>query len=468
MQLINHYDAFSDQTNTLMDSAKSYAAKGDYEFAVVFLDEAFQSLNELKPKFEKHTHTESNPDHLLFNIISGVDYNRQEFELGLDQSDSTLLDEISKPFVGFDLKYFFNSTVHVADQLKYDREYFVNELNFETIQRFNHAEISINPGHILSYNSVYNGLSFSEFFVDLNLKSTLQNSPWYWSVKNISRFKKYSDPQKSIPDFFRNLTNIYASYSHGVYKSIQFDYTLDYNESIKFDNNDFSEHLFGAGYQNIIFSDLKYKLSAHYRYSRFNYLISDVTNDSLFSNISQNFIIESGVIYNLNSLIDLNFDAEFLKKYYKNKTEQEPDYRLVHLNPFITLNLSDNIVLRSGYVYENKSHQTDGLLEKQYARDQDYYSRGFSAGFDYSGLSDIFFSLNLEYMQRRYPSNGDNPDPGIYSDRDIFNVMLFAQLPLSEKISLNAIASYDNDKDVDRDFNDIISSFFTLELKYSF
>ncbi|MCB9058227.1 MAG: hypothetical protein H6627_06650 [Calditrichae bacterium] len=466
MQVIYHYDSFKSQTNSMMDSAKTYAENGDYELALAFLEEAREGLPVPEQKSEQQIYSESDFRPFSFNIISGIDYSKQEFELGLDQSDSTLLDEISKPFIGFNLKYFFNKNAQITNQLKYDREYFFNELNFEIEKNLEQAELLINPGHIFSFNNVYDGLSFSEIFLDLNLKSNRQNSQWYWSVQNLSRYKKYSNPDKTIPDFFRNLTKIYINYDQGFYKSLQFDYNLDYNESINFDNNDFIEQSGGIGYQSNFFNNLKYKFSAHYRYSRFNYLISDETSDSLFSNISQNYTFEHDLKYNLIPLIDLNLDGEFSAKSYRKKTEQEPDYQFIRLNPFVTFNMSEKTLLRAGYIFENKSHQTDGLTAKEYVNDQDYYSNGFSAGFDYSDLADFYISFNVEYMQRRYPTN-ENVDFSIYSNRNILNIMLFAQLPLSEKISLNAIASYDNDKDVDLDYNDIISSFFTLELSYS-
>ncbi|KAA3611330.1 MAG: hypothetical protein D8M58_15300 [Calditrichaeota bacterium] len=468
IDMLGSYSTFSQNTNALIDSAKEYALKGDYDFAIVYLEEAKSSIttpeNVNKPNEISHS-----KKIFFFNLQTGIDYNRQEFELGFEQSDSVLLDELSKPFVGFDLRYLSDDhTFQLENNLRYDKENLQNELFLQN--EFKNSSLSFTPklGIVFDKNFSYSTLGYLEVFTDLGIKSADINSSWYWSIKNLVRYKRFEQSTETIPNFIRNTFTAYLVKSYNFNKNLQFDYNFDLNESIKYLNNDFSEHDAGISYQDQFFKRLKFRGSIRSRINEFNYLVQDELRDSSFTNRSQTYSVNPSLKYELNPLfsIDLKYKVDFKK--FDIKTEQEPDYVFQFINPALITHLNDNVSIKLGYVFEKKSHKTSALLEEQYIKDQNYSSQGIATGLDYASVSGIIISLNAEYMLRRYPNVQEDVTFSIYSNRNILNFLFFAQVPINENISINAIGSYDNDKDIDSDFNDSISSFYTFELTYSF
>jgi len=474
IDVLRSYSTFSKNTNTLIDSAKEQALKGDYDIAIVFLEEAKSEISILKKKINPKAVLSSKKT-LFFNFLTGIDYNRQEFELGFEQSDSVLLDELSKPFVGFNLKYLnAKNTFQIENRLRYDKENLQTELFLKNTSQNNYFGLNTKIGTVYDKNFAYSDLGYLEFFADLNFKSIDLNYDWYWSIKNLTRYKKFKQATQTIPNFIRNTFSTYVVRNFDLYKNLQFDYNFDFNESLQYINNDFKEHDAGISYQDIFLRRLKFKVSTRSRISNFNYLVqdnnleTDIMRDSSFTNRSNTYFFNPNFIFEINSdlSIDLNYKADF--KSYDIKTEQEPDYTFQYVNPAFIINFNEMTRLKVGYVFEEKVHKTEPDLEKQYIKDQNYSSKGISTGVDYSSLSGIIISLNAEYMLRRYPNVQDDVSFSIYSNRNVLNILFFAQIPVSEKMSLNAIASYDNDKDIDSDFNDSISSFYTFEVSYSF
>jgi hypothetical protein len=464
---IKMYDSYldlSDASKEMIKLAAEYEEQGDYDLAAAFLEEA---LNELKSPAQKDTNPVVSVSDYTFsgNIISGIDYNRQEFELGFEQSDSVLLDELSKPFVGFEIKYASaDDLFRVENAFRYDQENLRNELFFNNTFKNSNYNLDTRLGGLLDRNFEYDDLSYYEAFAELGIKSNYNDPGWYWQFKNKSRLKKYKQSSLTIPDFFRNSFSSYVVRNFNYNNSMQLDYTMDLNESLKYRNNDFLEHNAGVSYQNVGLSALKIKLASRYRYFNFNYQLSD----SAFENTSNTFSLDPNLVYDFNSSLSLNLDYNVDIKEFSIKTEQEPDYTYHYVNPSFVVHFTDLSSVYVGFVYENKKHVVQNNLVAQYIRDQDYHSSGFTAGFDYTTLNGTLLSINAEYRQRRYPNSQNDADFSIYSNRNILSLLIYGQIPLYKAISLNIIGSYDNDKDIDSDFNDTISSFYTMELLYAF
>ena len=359
-------------------------------------------------------------------------------------------------------------TFVLDDQLRYDKENFQNEIYLKNDLELGSIKFNFNIGNILNRNFEYRQLGFSEFYSEFNLRSATNISECYWNIKNLSRLKRFEEPSTTIPDFFRNTTSVFTTYGLDFYRSFQADYTFDYNESLHSTNNDFIDHDAGLAYKGIISQQLRYNLFARFRYSDFNYILNDELSDSSFSNISRTFEINPEIKYSLSDAFDLNVNLQNHFKNYSIKSEQEPDYAFLQLNPFLNFNIDYLTTISIGYVYEKKVHKIFENLQEQYIKDQDYYSNGFNFGLDYSNISGFILSLNFEYLLRRYPNYSTTDDFNIYSNRNILNILLYSQIPVSERLVINVVGSYDNDKDIDTDFNDMVSSFYTLEFQYSF
>ena len=78
------------------------------------------------------------------------------------------------------------------------------------------------------------------------------------------------------------------------------------------------------------------------------------------------------------------------------------------------------------------------------------------------------FSLSFSYQLRRYPESPTNDLINLYSSRNIFSLIALGNFPLTKNFSINVLAVYDNDKDIDNDQGNTQSSIFNLELEYKF
>jgi hypothetical protein len=460
VELLKAYKSLPQEVNELIASAQEMRDKGQYDIALVYLEEAVSIIN---ISFTG-AGDGSQEENFSFNLISGVDYNRHEFELGFSQSDSTLLDELTKPYIALKTNYTPDNKLFLLQNvLRYDRENFQTELKVGKEKKFTSTALNMSIGAIYDRNYTYSYLGYSEYHADFNFKKTDYLSKWYWNMQNSTRLKKYNNQSETIPDFLRNSFSVYLIRNFGFLNNIQGSYNFDINESLDFSNNDFNEHSSGLKYQQVFFDKLKIITDARHRYYTYQYsFIDTIKNTSL----TYTAIPEISYILNPALRFTLNYRMDF--KTFKIKSEQEPDYISNYINPSVSINLNGNTSFNLGYVFDSRKHYTQQELDNQYIKDQDFRADGVRATADYSGTNGLFVSFSTEYTFRRYPNSDTNGDFSIYSNRNILNILLFSQIPLTEKISLGIIGSFDNDKDLDIDFNDSVSSFFTLEFSYTF
>lgn len=468
VDLLRIYENFSELSLALIDSAEAFANDGAYDFAFVYLEQARSEIS-VRTDFQKNQNLMIDEETKFdFSLVTGLDYNRQEFELGFEQSDSVLLDELTKPFIGLNINFNATNNLKFGNIVRYDKENLQNEFSIsQSLKLFNFSSL-ISGGVLYDKNFTYQDLTFTEFYTDLDFKNIDFDSEWSWSIKNQTRLKSFNEPSKTIPDFFRNTSYFYGTYTFNPQKYILMDYLIDLNESLKYQNNDFLQQDAGFTYQDNFFSKLLIKSIIRYRHNDFNYLISDNFADSSFSNTSVTISVNPNVKYSLSSRINFEIAYKIDFKEFNFKTEQEPDYIYQLLKPLINISLSDFTNLGIGYIQERKKHASIAELDNAYIKDQDYISNGLVLNIDHAALSGMLLSLNAEYSFRRFPNYKSAANFTLYANRNILNLLFFAQIPVNKNISFNLIGSYDNDKDIDSDFNDTISSFYTFELEYNF
>ncbi len=451
----------------LLDSAKTYAGQKDYPMALIFLEEARDSFTsgsgESRPPVSLSrvpiVNRPENP--FRFSLVSGVDFNRQEFELGFDQSDSILLDQVSKPYVGVVMKYTPGSPFFfLQNTLRYDKENIDNELRLTGRWQGEAHGLESRFSYLFNRNFIYTNLSYNELNSDLVY--TYNKAYWYGRLQNTSRLKAYQHPDANVPDYFRNTLNANLSYFQNSAFTIQGYYTLDYNASRHTGNNDFVNQYLGliargtAGGMRLMFNP-------QVEQNRFTYLVAD----SLLNNRSQTAQADVSLSFRIFSSLEMRTTGRYRKKIYFKKTEQEPDYNLINFNPEWRLYINDRLSFGTGGFWEKRRHELTPELDSAYILQQDYTDRGVTLNADYASPDGKVLSLSLRYSARRYKGGG-GANFSLYADRNIWSGLLFLQWPLAEHLSLQAVAMYDTDKDLDSAFNDTKSSFYTLELKYEF
>jgi len=459
--LVNAKDGFQ---ASLMDSASVYAARGEFEIAKVFLESMLLTFKDLKDNENAKDGESWAGKDFSFTILTGVDYNRNEFELGLTQNDSVIFDEIQKPFVGmnFAKKLLGKRDLLMEITARYDKENITGEAGISNAFRNNQMGVAYNANMTFDENRLYPEFSFWSAGSRQNLDLSL-NRRWKMRANNQLQFKKYKNPSQQVPTYFRDYFNVEIQTQVMPSLPVRMMYQIDYNESIKYVNNDFLEHLFQLNGDISHRTLYRNSVILNYRRNRFVYALED----SVFKNRSQTLQLDTRNVINLNNNFGLHIDYSIKNKKYHIKTEQDPDYIFQEFNTYIRYLIGTQTSVEAGGSYENQLHRESPGINSQYIKIQDYSSKGLLIGFEYSNFPKYLISMHCSFNQKRYPNTSDDV-LSIYTDRDVLTLHLLIQVPVYRNLNLNIFGSYDSDRDLDIEESRIHTTFFSAELSYSF
>lgn len=470
VNLFEQHKSLSKGALALIDSAKVSANRGEYNLAIIWLETALDAIkNSDKSKIvhssDSFTLLTLKKYELL--IKSGVDFNRHEFEFGFIQSDSVLIDEVQKPFLAFDWRYFFRGDYinGIASQTDFrmDKENITGRLQMASYwnkRRYNGYGML---GMIYNKNKTYPDLGYTEansrFFVNY-----LIHDQWAFILSNDFRFKRYKNPSPGIPDFIRDVLRLTLNYNTGDAWNAQLLYIADLNSSQKYKNNDFFEQKGGISLGYRLTNGVYNQLALSFSNNNFTYVLQD----SNISNQSQTYRADYQALISPFKTWQWRLNYEGIYKLYANKSEQDADYFAQDFQAILRKSINAGISVESGYRFIYKRHFDFAGSYNIYIREQNYFGHGLIVGIDFSYSKRFFLAMNASYTWRRYPDNQRTGILSLYANRDILTLFMLGQIPLQEKLALNIFVTYDNDKDLDNDRNDSRSAIFSCELQYTF
>jgi hypothetical protein len=446
----------------LLKEAEHYALQKDYDIAIVYLEETLVAINQPQNPL-KNSFLNTTKSGFAISFLSGVDFNRQEFEIGYLQSDSTVLEEISKPYIGLRSDYYAptgaESYFEVSNSLRYDRE------NWRDDYR-----IGWRQGNQFSiyYNGYWNDsddLSSNSFWE--HELETRMGSDWFgsfnWAARNTYNIKNYRNSNIYISDYFRNRFNFLAEWELKHNQSLSAEIAHELNESLGRDDNDYSQGILRTAFLRDAVNAFNYFLSPELTMRDYKLEFEDSTISNRFTQLGMEVLFEMPIFQALR----FEIDDDFYYKRYKKKSSLEPDYLLNVLRGNMIFELSSVVEVGFGYEWELKKHDQQSDSESD-VTEQNFNSHGITAMINYFSLNGTYLSSSLSYHWRRYPPSVTNDLFSIYSDRDVFSIMLMAFVPISNHFSLNGFLTYDNDIDKDLDQQNNQSTIFTMELEYKF
>ena len=463
VQLIKRYADNSDENTVLLDSARVYARDSLWEIASVFLEMYLEQKSNPVTPVATSLNNSQDIKSLQFRVISGLDFNRQEFELGLIQSDSVLKDQISKPFVGLEISK-SGSAGRQTEWSLFSR-FRADKENISAAAR-TQADYSTSPLHLFfeagagyDKNQLYPEFTFWEMHSSQRVH---WQSKGEWSIRleNILRYKKYKKSIETVPGFINDALQAAINYSDHYY----FNYTFELNESLNSDNLDYFEQTAFVQYFDSFFSIWRIYSQTGLRLNRFSYMLED----SLIHNKSVTSYFEIQSALSLGGNWQWKEYCYLKKKSFAVISEQDANHVACQLNSVLRQSLSNNWHWEAGHHFESKTHQTQEGGRDVLVREQNYYENGLLMGLDYQNTSGLFLSVDAAYSWRRYPHTVSGEELSLYSNRDVLSLSMFMLIPLSRSLDFHAIASYDNDRDKDKDEGNIQSSFFSIELQYKF
>lgn len=463
-RLVSRYADSSRKNNALLDSARVYAGDGLWDVAVVFLEFYLEQKTPAAsgPPINRPLAQLDKPAE--FRVLTGVDFNRQEFELGLIQSDSVLKEQISKPFVRLEMEKSWagaeNMDFALNAAVRFDKENMSAYLRGQSIYSVHSINLFFDAGAIYDKNRLYPEFTSFEAHSRQQLLWQKSASDWELRLDNMLRYKKYEQVSDAVPGFLNNVFRADLNYIHRYF----INYTADLNESIKSQTNDYLEQTLYLQTWQEYFSSWRINLQLGAGRNRFSYALED----SLIRNTSRSLLLD------FQSLLALSDSWQWKEEYHlKSKTfadvsEQDANYLQHQLKSALRQRLFESFSWEVGYQYESRKHSSFSGAQAMLIDEQNYYENGLLLGFDYQRLSGLFISVSASYNFRRYPQAVSGEDLSLYSNRDILNLSLFMQIPISASLYFSALASYDNDRDKDRDEGNIRSSLFSAELQYRF
>jgi hypothetical protein len=465
------YFLMDEEVKILYDEALQFGEAEQYEVAVIILEEALTILKdkgnkpELNPVLSLPTYPikKSDDQGLKFGIITGLDFNRQDFEVGFLDDDSTVVEEFSKPCVGLSAiyykKYSDQAAIEIYNSFRYDRE------NVRDDYR-----IRWQPGNgfYIQYAGYWNQAqaSTSNSYWEQIFTSKLSNrltDNLNWSIYNTFNYKTYQTTNLYTRDFYRNRLNSNVDWHSSPLGIFSLQYENEINETLGNMDNDYRQNGVTVGVRNNKFLAFDYYFLADGAIR--NYAIQ--LDDSLILNRYQSISLESGYENTIKKNIRLTLEDNFLFKRYDKKSSLEPNYFWNYLRPGIKINVLSSLELDLGYEWEIKKHTADPA-DNYDVGEQNYNANGLSLLLNYFSPGGIYFSTSLSYQWRRYPRVITNEIISLYSDRNIFSALILAYVPVSAHFTINAFISYDNDKDIDLDQQNSQSTIFTFELEYLF
>ena len=390
--------------------------------------------------------------------MSGIDFNRQEFEVGYLQDDSTILEEIKNPYAGFVIQYNKNYSadrfLNMQDALRLDQQNYRNDLNFRWVPA---DWLNIRFGNYWNYARNADYYSYIENGLDIAGAGSLAPG-LQWHAENDYRYRLFTGKSPGYADYYRNRMWLGLAGT-----GLRGDYSLELYENLGTEETDYRQHLLRCGTAGYIFPPLyaTFTLEGTWR----DYKLK--LGDSLAVN---RFVQAAGYLtadLELSEWFRLGLEENYLFKTYEHKSGFEPDYHLNYLKPVVIFRWDPEWEWTTGFEWEMKKHiPVPG--DTYEVGEQDYSSLGIVFGTTFNSPSGAYVLLNLGLQWRRYPASVSKEIISLYTDRNIFDVMIIGNLPLSRHLNLNIFAVYDNDQDIDFDQQNNQSTIFTLELEYLF
>ncbi len=470
INLFGSYILLTSTQLNLLSEADSLGLTGEYEIGLIYLEELLQSINLKKEsanvengeigQWDRSKNDYSTKDFSM-SIITGIDFDKHEFEYGYETSDSTILEELNKPYAGLSIDYIMHNSkennLNLYNSIRYDNENLRDDYQIN----FRHKNLNIRYGGYLnkSTNSIYSSywennfqFTFSEYLFE---KTKI-------SFRNNYNYKTFDKSDFNYTDYYRNYfeSNIeYQNFNFDLYSQ----YKNEINEFLGNNNNDYKQNTLKIGYRNM--NDWDFRHSASIDYEIRNYEL--FYGDSTISNVYNQLALIIDLDFKIYKSLSLQFANHLVKKIYNFQSTFEPDYVWNYFRPSVEVDINSLIQVGIGYEWEIKSHTKieEDAIE---STEQNYNSNGLFSSLNYFSKDGLNFSFSMSYQWRRYPESPTNDLINLYSSRNVLSLIALGNFPLTNNFGINVLAVYDNDKDIDNDQGKTQSSIYNIELEYKF
>jgi len=482
------------QVIELIKEAQNFAKEGDYETGLLLLDSASDlakssssqaailpegSENSIRPMAGEPAGRWSWKP----GIVTGMDFWRQEFDLGFSGEASTYFESSWNPFVGLRLRGNYEGASLSSFETyllgKVSRDYYSGEASvrglFGSLQR----------GHFLFDNrfeatDYRNGLSLKY----LENRTTLQAGVelarnFVFLAGNEFQIRNYAEQSELYPNYFQNLIYGGLQYTSGLATRLAAQYNFGFRRHSHYLEDDFREHRIEASvYQTTaINSSIFFQNIWRDR----KYVHGDV--DSSYQNSYQEEYFRADFRFGLSHWASFDLQGDFTLRQHPNASLYTPDFVDVRANPRFLFRLIGDLQLGLGYLFTLRVYKQDiirttpapvptanAAASQQYLGYEDYFSHGASLSLELFRLGSFMMSLTDQFELRTYPNSPTNDINGfgLYTDRAINSILMFLSWQILPQMDFGLMINYDDDRGRKVENSDTRNSLFSLDLGYSF
>jgi hypothetical protein len=400
-----------------------------------------------------------------FQLEVGVDYSLQEFELSFIENDSTIVEELQNPYVGFLFNHTHqlgNNSISFNHRFRLDDQFIYYSL-FGTYQTNKLG--SQNRLDFESYFYHQDSKENSDFF-DNQLRYTFSRSEYGKNLFYINlrgRYKLYFQQDSLNNNLFSTALNSYYEHFFNFTNSLYFNVVPElYNEQQNFGlsyfqtrgsifyriRKNYNQYIEAGG--EIIYRDYKDHFSDEYQ----NQYLS--VEPRLEGELS------------FNSHWGIRFELELENRNNSTADEVNPNFVYFKGEGLLKYYWEDFKSIGAGYFYEQRTHSSDDDGITALVELEDFYSYGFVFNSEILNLSGLMLNLEYRLSLRNYPNSQGSLFYTYYSDRYVHSISAFGWIPIGNRWQVQLFANYDNDQDRENEQNDNRSTIFNVGLIYKF
>jgi len=457
--------------------ARTHAQKKEFVYANFIL----QEINELLPMLNISTQPVKIVDlsdlpatdslktlNWNYEVAGGIDFWNQKFEMNFGESDTTMSEGASNPFLGFSVELDYGIPQQTSLQtnfaLKDSRDY----LTASTTLSFNRkirTDKSLEIENFTDWTNYKQDTFLSYFQNSLSTSFRFKSSHHIRYLCNFEfRLHDYLHEEEYNASYFHNQLRFKASFTSRKGNNL--------GAGLKFVNRNYPHYNF-KNYNKTRF-DLSGDYILHPRMKIYvrneiiskNYLTT--STDTLYQSDYIEKFLYADFRFNFTTDFYLTFNNLFRLQKYKNQLSYLRDNFENEIQGSFNYHFDSGLTTKIGTVYTINLHQGEASDEDIPPESEDYYAYGGTFSVEYFLARGLMLNLTATHQIRRYPNAEDVSDFSLFSDRNMNSLFLFFAWTISPAYQLNMFANYDTDHDREVEHSDSKNTVFTLEFTRKF
>lgn len=477
------------ELSQLLKEAKQFAEAGDYQMASMWLETVWEMLKpddstllatqtSLGPADGLYALAENSMPQFTWSrqVISGLDFWRQEFNFRFLESDSTFLERNGNPYSGVRLTFDYGGQGHpnfnAVTSFKYSRDYLTADADLK---------FAGNWGRKTRWR-LENRAEGTSFYRDFDLRyfqnrSTArldqQFGPVILQAQDDFMLRTYAKADSAYPSYWNNSLMASGKFEFSAASLLTLGYRSVVRKHPDLAINDYFENRVEASWFQSFGSTVTLHFDNDLRFRNYE----NVPKDHFLQDFWENYF-NAEMDLGLTRGFGAHVSGSFTRREYQFVSANSlPDYTNWEIEPQLYLKLGSSWKISGGVHYEKETHQqflgrvsdldAASVFSIQF---EDFYAAGPVVTVDFLNVNGLLFSLRESFLLRRYPnSRTSNVDAfNLYSDRNINSILLFLTWNMTPRWQLNILANVDDDRSRKDSTGDSQNTLLGFEVGYAF